>query len=283
MSPTAYYTGEVWVRGGLAPRELRTPQGVALYAGLQPAMRLARLAGGPTLEDFLLARHRFVDHLLTEAIESGRVTHVVEVAAGLSPRGTRFAARYGDRITYVETDLPAMAARKRAHLSGLGTLSPHHRVEAADALAEGPGSLAAVLAALPPDAGVAVVTEGLLNYLPPDAVLRLWRIVADGLAGRQHGLYLSDLHVRADNRGPLVQAFLAGLGAFVRGRLHLHFADAREAESALLSAGFASARLHRPAERPDVVGRTGPGAALVRVVEARVGEGSGTLLPVEGF
>lgn len=116
MSPAAYYTGEVWVRGGLAPRELRTPQGVALYAGLQPAMRLARLTGGP---------------MLTEAIESGRVTHVVEVAAGLSARGTRFAARYGDRITYVETDLPAMAARKRAHLTGLGTLSPHHRVEAA--------------------------------------------------------------------------------------------------------------------------------------------------------
>ena len=45
---------------------------------------------------------------------------MVEVAAGLSPRGWRFANRFGDRITYVEADLPGMLANKRRILAELG-------------------------------------------------------------------------------------------------------------------------------------------------------------------
>ena len=71
------------------------------------------------------------------------MTQVVEVACGLSPRGWRFAQRYGERITYVEADLPGMAARKRAALDRIGCLSDHHRVVAVDALRDdGPDSLA---------------------------------------------------------------------------------------------------------------------------------------------
>lgn len=271
VSPTAYYTGQVWVRSGLAPAALRTVPGVALHAALEPAMLVSRLAGGPTLEAFLLARHRLIDHLLAEAIESGEVTQVVEVAAGLSPRGLRFAEQYGDRITYVETDLPAMAARKRDQLAELGRLSAHHRVEAADALGTGPGSLAAVLDGLDRSAGVAVVSEGLLNYLPTEDVRRLWATVATGLAGHPAGLYLSDLHLGGENVGAAARAGKALIGAFVRGRLHLHFDGPVEACDALEGAGFAAVALHRPDEFPDVVGDAdAPGAGLVRVVDARV-------------
>lgn len=270
ISPTAYYTGEVWVRSGLAPAELRTRPGVVLHAALEPAMTVSRLAGGPTLEGFLLARHRLIDHLLADEIESGRVTQVVEVAAGMSPRGLRFAECYGDRITYVETDLPAMAARKRDQLESMGRLTAHHRVEAADALGSGPWSLAGVLDGLDPSAGVAVVSEGLLNYLPADDVRRLWAVVAEGLSRHPAGVYLSDLHLSGENRGVFSRAGLAVIGAFVRGRLHLHFHDAGEAAGALRWAGFAEAVLHSPADFPDVVGSpVAPGAGLVRVVEAR--------------
>jgi len=51
---------------------------------------------------------------------------VIEVAAGLSPRGWRFRRRYGDRLTYVEADLPAMAARKRGALERMGSLGDRH-------------------------------------------------------------------------------------------------------------------------------------------------------------
>lgn len=271
VSPTAYYTGHVWVRHGLAPAELRTGPGVVMFGALEPAMWASRILGGPTLEGLLLARHRVIDHLLATAIEEGRVSQVVEIAAGMSPRGLRFAERYGDRLTYVETDLPGMAARKRAQLDRMGRLGPRHRVEVADALGTGPGSLEAVLGSLDPAGGVAVLSEGLLNYLPPEALRGLWSTVAQGLGRFPSGLYLSDLHLDAENRGLAPRAGKALVGAFVRGRAHLHFGSAADAGQALREAGFAEARLHRPADFPEVVGEARRGAELVRVVEARTG------------
>lgn len=257
ISPTAYYTGQVWVRHGLAPADLGTRPGVLLHHALQPAMLLSGLAGGPTLEGVLLARHRLIDALLVEAIESGQVTQVVELAAGVSARGLRFAERFGDRITYLETDLPAMADRKRDVLSRRGLLGTRHRVETVDALAaDGPESLAALAGGLDRDAGLAVVTEGLLNYLPAPDVRLLWRRIAGVLAEFPDGRYLSDLHLAEENRHPLARAGVAVIGAFVRGRLHLHFPDAPTAEDELHAAGFGTATLHHPHPH-------------VRVIEAR--------------
>ena len=76
---------------------------------LHPLMTVSGALGGPSLESYLLARHRAIDALLTEAVEDHGVSQVIEIAAGMSARGWRFANRYGDAITYVETDLPAMA------------------------------------------------------------------------------------------------------------------------------------------------------------------------------
>src|SRR5918912_703704 len=122
ISPTAHYTGHVWGRNGLSHPELATLEGRVFFDALAPAMLASRAVGGPTLEGLLLARHRIIDELLTEAIEDGRVAQVIEIAAGMSPRGWRFAQRYGERLTYVEADLPAMAARKRQALERMGSL-----------------------------------------------------------------------------------------------------------------------------------------------------------------
>ncbi|MBV8218022.1 MAG: hypothetical protein JO325_06140 [Solirubrobacterales bacterium] len=43
------------------------------------------------------------------------------------PRGWRFAERYGDRIAYVEADLPEMARRKRRALERMGSLGRQRR------------------------------------------------------------------------------------------------------------------------------------------------------------
>src|SRR4051794_28241533 len=113
ISPTAHYTGHVWVRNGLSHPELATVEGRAFYAALTPLMMFSRASGGPTLEGGLVARHRVIDELLARAIDDGSVGQVVEVAAGMSPRGWRFSRRYEDAITYVEADLQGMAERKR--------------------------------------------------------------------------------------------------------------------------------------------------------------------------
>ena len=266
IGPTAHYTGYVWARSGLSHPALATTEGRILFDALQPAMLVSRAIGGPTLEDYLLARHRAIDALLERAIESGEVSQVIEVACGLSPRGWRFANRYGDRLRYVEADLPEMAARKRAALEEIGSLAEHHQVREVDALKDdGPGSLSAVTAELDPHQGLAIITEGLLGYLPTDAVNGIWRRFAGALHEFPAGRYISDLHLGGAVT-PTVRAFRLLLSAFVRGGVYLHFDDPAGAEAALRTAGFATARVE-PAV--DVIGpRERRGSRLANILEA---------------
>src|SRR4051794_18949676 len=164
ISPTAHYTGAVWARNGLSDPAFETLEGRVLHDGLWPLMTTVRLVGGPTLEDFLLARHQIIDGLLEDAVVDGRVGQVVEIAAGMSPRGWRFSREHPD-LVYVEGDLPAMAARKRRAVERAGGT---HRVVELDAF--DPASLEDLAATLDASQGVAVVTEGLLNYFDRDHV-----------------------------------------------------------------------------------------------------------------
>jgi O-methyltransferase involved in polyketide biosynthesis len=263
ISPTAHYTGEVWARNGLSHPALRTIEGRLLYASLAPLMAISQRAAGASLEPFLLARHRAIDELLAAAIDAGEVGQVLEVASGLSPRGWRFADRYGSRITYVETDLPAMAARKRRALARIGSLGERHRVEELDATRpSGPGSLAAVVGGLDPGSGLAIITEGLLNYLRQDVVSALWTRFAAALERFPNGRYYSDLHV-GDVETRSIRAFRLGLSAFVRGGVELHFGSAAAAERSLRDCGFDTAAVRR-ADR--LIPDAGPGAGLTHVI-----------------
>ncbi|MEZ5063066.1 MAG: class I SAM-dependent methyltransferase, partial [Solirubrobacterales bacterium] len=213
ISPTAHYTGETWVRNDLSHPELATIQGRAFFAALQPTMAISATLGGPTLEGMLLARHRVIDAILGEAVESGAVGQVIEVACGMSPRGWRFASGHAG-LVYVEADLPAMAARKRAALERMGSLSDRHRVADLDVLrAGGTGSLDSIVAGLDPATGTAIVTEGLLSYLNDEQVMSIWRRFARELGRFPRGIYLSDLRLAAE-RDRVEQVFNAALGAF---------------------------------------------------------------------
>lgn len=269
VSPTAHYTGHVWARHGLGPTELDTTTGAALYGLLVPFNALSGRLGGPTLEGLLLGRHQVMDDLLHAAIADGRISQVVEIAAGMSPRGQRFSEQYGDTLTYVEADLPAMAERKRRALSSLPRIATHSVVDFDALRADGPGSLADVMASLDPTRGTAVITEGLLNYLPQDAVRTLWSRVALELGRFPAGLYVSDLHLSGELRGGAARSFGVLLAAFVRGRIHFHFADAAAASAALKESGFDRVTLHRLDDPAlGVPARLHAGARLARVVEA---------------
>ncbi len=266
ISPTAHYTGYVWARNGLSHPALATTEGRILFEALRPAMTVSGALGGPSLEPYLLARHRAIDALLERAIEDGQITQVVEVASGLSARGWRFTRRYGDRLGYVEADLPAMAARKRAALERIGSLSANHRVEEIDALRDdGPGSLVALTAELDPARGLAIITEGLLGYLDRQSVDRLWRRFARVLGTFPSGRYISDLHV-GEVQTVAIRGFRVLLSAFVRGRVHLHFSGAAEAKAALHAAGFDFVKVAPAGElAPET---RGPGSQLAHILEA---------------
>jgi O-methyltransferase involved in polyketide biosynthesis len=256
ISPTAHYTGQVWWRNGLSHPFLATAEGRALFDALEPVMRASALVGGPSLEPYLLARHRAIDARLRHAIEHRGITQVVEIAAGMSPRGWRFDGADRDRLTYVEADLPAMAARKRAALARIGSLSDRHRVVELDALRDGgPGSLDAVVAELDRTAGLVVITEGLLGYLSLEAVEDLWARIARTLQPFAAGVYLSDLHLGSVT-GPAVRTFRVALSAFVRGRVYLHFDGAGQAEAQLRTAGFVHATVTGVGERANILEAT---------------------------
>jgi O-methyltransferase involved in polyketide biosynthesis len=266
VSPTAHYTGYVWARNGLSDPALETLEGRILFESLRLPMTVNAVLGRGTLESYLLARHRAIDALLERAINDGRVAQVVEVAAGLSPRGLRFTRRHGDRLTYVEADLPDMVARKRAALERIESLSDRHRVEEVDALREqGPGSLAELTSRLDTGAGLAIITEGLLGYLEKDSVRDIWRRFAHTLSAFEHGTYISDIHM-GELQNVQVRVFRVFLSLFVRGRVYLHFGNEHEILEALRDAGFNSAEVRQASA---IVGKEGDtGWRLAHIIEA---------------
>jgi len=249
ISPTAHYTAYVWVQNGLSHPALGTERGRRMYTALRPFNAIwARLASRSNLEQHLLTRHRSLDDLLNEAVVSGAVGQVIELAAGLSGRGLRLSRAYPN-LSYIESDLPPMAIEKCARLDGAALRGPRHQVIALDALETDPSSplsLEAVCATLDPKVGTAIITEGLLGYLPPEVVAGLWRRIGTVLRRFPTGLYLSDLYLGddvADSRA--VRGFRLALGAFVRGKTYTQARSVDETRQILGDAGFGAIQIHQ--------------------------------------
>jgi hypothetical protein len=272
ISPTAAYTGYVWLKNGLSEPQLVPRSGRWLFWPLEPVMQLAApLNGGITLEKMLLQRHRILDALVRQAISAG-ATQVLEIAAGFSGRGVRFTREKQD-IVYLEADLPAQANKKRAALGELQT--PNLHVVDVDAFAaEGPLSLEAVTAErFDPDVPVVVVIEGLLNYFDTDSVRALWRRLATWSERFPTVVYVGDLYIDdAASRGMAVGPFQALLGWFAKGRTHLHFGSLMEAVAELQQAGFDDAAITDPSEHADLGVPLSRSLEILRIVRAVKGE-----------
>jgi O-methyltransferase involved in polyketide biosynthesis len=162
-----------------------------------------------------------------------------------------------------------MIAHKRRILAALGGETAHHRTAEIDALAHlGPTSLATICATLDPARGTAIITEGLINYFERDIVLAMWHRFAAALRRFPRSVYLSDLMLQGDNRGPLTAGFASLLSVFVRGRVHLPFETAEQAEDALESAGLLGLLLEPRDFASEITGFEAAGASRVRIVEA---------------
>jgi O-methyltransferase involved in polyketide biosynthesis len=248
ISPTAAYTGQTWVENGLSPRNFGSRLGRAMYLSTVPAQAVMRRAGVATLHGMLLARHNAIDAIVMQEIAEGRVSAVIELACGMSGRGLRFTREFPD-LPYIETDLPGMVERKQRALLEVGPLSDHHQVRVLDAFSShGLFNLVEELKAKhpalagpkmeptsePSERGIAIVAEGLQNYFDETTVRALWRRVVPLLGS---GIFVGDLHTRETNSGWLVAAYEASLSAFVRGKVHIHFADRVAALEAMREEG----------------------------------------------
>lgn len=269
ISPTALYTGEVWARHGRSFPELSNPIGAIFYNAMQPAMMSSRWLGGPTLQDFLLARHDLIDAHVASQVEQAGVEHVIEIAAGMSPRGMRFIKTHPS-VHYLEADLPSMIAIKRKHLKAHLKSNPRHRVFSVDAFAQdGPHSLNALFDQVPQGKPVVVVTEGLLNYFDRESVEMLLGKLSVLFQSRPGSSYVSDLHLKMRNSGVLAESFKHALGLFVQGRVHLHYADEEDLFNSLEKLDL-SAQLLTPSDYADrLQSCAARGADLVNVLIAK--------------
>jgi len=147
------------------------------------AKEVAEAVGARAAFDELLRAHQLdPDDLLSYApifearyqsiaarLRASRSDQILELASGLSLRGLAMTeAQPG--LTYVETDLEALTAEKRALAARLRQQHqlperPGYLLRAANALA--PGELWAAVATLDRARPLAIVSEGLLQYLAP--------------------------------------------------------------------------------------------------------------------
>lgn len=269
ISPTAHYTAYVWHRHGMSTPELATSKGRALYYSLQAVNRALAFTGQADIESLLLARHRVIDHLLKQAIDEGRVGQIVEIAAGLSPRGLRMRRRHPE-LTYVEGDLPQMIANKKQLIGD--KLDEGHRLVTLNALAdEGPGSLDQLASTLDTSQGVAVITEGLMPYFDGPTVSGIWRRIHSFMRRFSQGLYLSDYYLRRDTERVLgARPMFKVMGWFVEGRIHLPIWHDTDLYTALEEVGFSEATIHVAGDFARELQIEPPRrSAYVRVIEAR--------------
>ncbi|MEC7120394.1 MAG: class I SAM-dependent methyltransferase [Pseudomonadota bacterium] len=274
ISFTAYYTGEVWRQHGLSHTAFATNTGKYLYHIGQPFEKTARLLAGASIQTTLLQRHHLIDHVLRHAIEHHGVTQVIEIACGLSPRGTQFCQDYPN-LHYIEADLPEMAQHKQQLLENHQLLSERHRVVAIDILATtGSLSLDQVFAQhTDRRRNTLVITEGLVNYFELSVISGFWTRLALALKGFPKGGYTTDLYPNFTWHPmvKLVNTFVHGLAFATKSHVSLHFEHQQAIIDGFLACGFAQTQVHIPEAYYDQLPiPTQRIASLVRVVESWV-------------
>ena len=183
----------------------------------------------PPFQAMLLRRHLVLDELLSQKVEAGVVRQILEIGAGLSARGLRFMQRYGDQgLRYIEGDLAHIATLKRARLDQARLRGANYHIRTLDARrAHGAESLTAVVDALvEPSEGLAIITEGLVNYFDRATAMDLWARIAAVLGRCASGVYLTEVHVRSDLNALRQDDDLATtLAVFDKRFIHLPYDD----------------------------------------------------------
>lgn len=242
VSVTAHYTACAYWKAGIPETEgLVTPVGRLLFGvGDRLVRPFSRLFHAPDLSMVVPQRHMAIDQLLRR---SG-VTQIVELGAGLSRRGLRFAE--DPDLRYLETDLPPMVRAKES-LFGGATRPSNHRLMALDASRP---DLADTLAPVLDSAPTAIVAEGLLAYFTPADQERTWSEIADLLGRLGGGFWVGDVYHRRDFEDYRLAAdlFLMVLRGLTRTRVILEFDTHDQTRETLLSLGFKRVELFHPDE-----------------------------------
>ncbi|MEW6776262.1 MAG: hypothetical protein AB1405_08210 [Bdellovibrionota bacterium] len=241
IAPTAHYTAQAWVKDGFPNAELfDTLTGRTLYR----IVRATTTLWGPLLPDHIRYHEQYLfirHHVYEERLRQVNPDFVLEVGAGLSPRGLTFA-RERPGMTYVEADLPHMVAEKRRRL-GNTSLPPNYHLTTIDLLGNGLGL------SIKPKQGqkLLAITEGVTDYLTMEEKKAAWRNLSSFLREGGGGTYLCEIHPFSQfvsYRG-LSKIYMTTIGTLVgglsfNGRI---FERPEDATALLCNSGFDDAKV----------------------------------------
>jgi O-methyltransferase involved in polyketide biosynthesis len=208
----AYFTSHAWVEAGFSHAHLfSTRRGRLMFRALEPLFHLFGFLGPAVRRhnDYLFVRH----YALEARMRQIRPTCIVEVGAGLSPRGIAFASSDPD-LRYIEVDLPNMVAAKKRALGSFPTPS-NYFLGCADLLAAG---FSDSLRATPrPEDRLVVVTEGVTDYFNMAEKRTAFGNICALLRAQGGGHYLLDVYAREHfpHLPFLTHAFVKTLGHMV--------------------------------------------------------------------
>lgn len=188
----AHLTAQAWIRAGFRHADwFDTWQGRQMFAAWCGVRAWLAPLPSPFIRRqlaSLILRHRTLDKRLSELAPD----FVIEVGAGLSPRGVGYTEDHPD-ATYLELDLPEMICEKRALLRAK-RLPPNYRLATMDVVS--PKFRHCVPERTLKHQRLVIISEGVMPYLSLDAQRTAWRNIATLAHKASDAAYLLDMYPR---------------------------------------------------------------------------------------
>ncbi len=249
ISFTAHYTGYIWYKEGISHAALASNKGRWLTRLLSPFETWAESVVGDSMRSTLRQRHALIDRQLDRLLAKYPDAQILEIAAGLSPRGWRYRQKFPN-LVYIEVDLPDMALAKRLAL--LHIEKPEPRIEAVDLFGD---EFQPLLETLDSNRPLIIISEGLVNYFNKDMLSDLWTRLATGLKHFPIGVYLTDIYPEPVTRrlGRLIWQGSKVLKVMSRSAFAFHFISPTQATHAMQAAGFKTSLVFQPSDQTHVI------------------------------
>lgn len=252
----------------MAPPPMKTGLGLWYYLWMQPIEWIAKIKGQATLEEMLVTRHRCIDQLLNERLNSPEDYQVVELAAGLSSRGLRtMQADTTKNTLYLEGDLDGIIKHKTTIFQANQWNRSNHHLMVCDLLA--PNSYQPLKDKLSVTKKTIVIAEGILSYFDTVTVAFILRECFQLIKHTSGGCFICDAHFSEEVSGVRGSSLFQKIQSnFVKSPMLLPWQNEQQARLMLSQAGFTKAEIFQAHQILDSARQQD---GIVRIVQAQCG------------
>ena len=242
ISFTAHYTGYIWYQMGISHPLLATSKGKTLAMIAHPIESWGEKYVGGSMRTTLKERHTMLDDRLRQLIEQSPDLQVLEIAAGLSPRGWWFRQHY-PMVDYRELDLPDMAQTKQNALKQMDEKSPD--VLSVDLFTE---DFQKAFDVFDRNRPLVVISEGLINYFTKELLQQLIQSIVDYGKDFKTLHYLTDLYPEPvkNKLAKVIWNSSKLLKIMSRSAFSFHFVSPEEVRNFMQHAGFRQVQVIQP-------------------------------------